>query len=83
MAYDDEEESNLFYRKSVLHALKLKRVVNLCFFVFFFSGMKNTRRTTTRQRRNRVTTEEKILLPVHCFKMNTGITFRRQFSLFS
>ena len=82
MAYDDEEESNLFYRKSVLHALKLKRVVNVCFFVFF-SGMKNSRRTTTRQRRNRVTTEEKILLPVHCFKMNTGITFRRQFSLFS
>ena len=36
MAYDDEEECNLFYRKSVLHALKLKRVVNVCFFVFFF-----------------------------------------------
>ena len=36
MAYDDEEESNLFYRKSVLHALKLKRVINVCFFVFFF-----------------------------------------------
>ena len=52
-------------------------------FCVFFSGMKNSRRTTTRQRRNRVTTEEKILLPVHCFKMNTGITFRRQFSLFS
>ena len=45
--------------------------------------MKNSRRTTTRQRRSRVTTEEKILLPVHCFKMNTGITFRGQFSLFS
>ena len=36
MAYDDEEESNLFYRKSVLHALKLKRVVNVCFLWFFF-----------------------------------------------
>ena len=36
MAYDDEEESNLFYRKSVLHALKLKRVVNVCFFCVFF-----------------------------------------------
>ena len=34
MAYDDEEESN---RKSVLHALKLKRVINVqCFLCFFF-----------------------------------------------
>ena len=50
-----------------------------------FLGTKISRRTTTRQRRNRVTTDpvEKILLPAHCLKMDTGITLRRQFPFFS
>ena len=56
MAYDDEEESNLFYRKSVLHALKLKRVVNVCFFVFFFQEW----RTQGGQQRGREGTESRL-----------------------
>ena len=39
-------------------------------------------RTTTRQRSNRVTTQEKILLPVHCFKMDMVLLFVDNFLFF-